>query len=86
MGTGVEGMTKTCGRGNVPIVKSVGSRKRVERDERDVCELVVEDLEVGAQLVPLELRDVGLDALVQRGEPGGRHRLHSPGTPGCSCA
>ena len=59
---------------------------RVERDERDVCELVVEDLEVGAQLVPLELRDVGLDALVQRGEPGGRHRLHSPGTPGCSCA
>ena len=83
MGTGVESMTKTCGRGNVPIVKSVGSRKRVERD---VCELVVEDLEVGAHLVPLELRDVGLDALVQRGEPGGRHRLHSPGTPGCSCA
>ena len=40
----------------------------MERDERAVCELVLEDLEVGAQLVPLELRDVGLDVFVERDE------------------
>ena len=40
----------------------------MERDERAVCELVVEELEVGAQQVPLELREVGLDVLVERDE------------------
>ena len=41
---------------------------RAERDERGVCELVVEELEVGAQLVPLELGEAGLDVLVERDE------------------
>ena len=41
---------------------------RVERDERAVRELVLEDLEVGARRVPLELDEVGLDVLVERDE------------------
>ena len=41
---------------------------RVERDERAVRELLLEDLEVGAQLVPLELRDDGLNVLVEHDE------------------
>ena len=49
-GTGVERVTKACGRGNVPVVKSVRLRKR---DERAVGEQVIEEFEVGAQLVPL---------------------------------
>ena len=51
---------------DVPIVKSVRSRKRVDRDEQAVHELVVEDLEVGAQRVPLDLGEVGLDVRVER--------------------
>ena len=54
---------------DVPIVKSVRSRKRVDRDEQAVHELVVEDLEVGAQRVPLDLGEVGIDVLVKRDEP-----------------
>ena len=41
---------------------------RVERDERAVREQVLEELGVGAQLVLLELAEVGLAALVQRDE------------------
>ena len=37
----------------------------VDRDERAVSELVLEDLGVGVQLVPLELGEVGLDVLVE---------------------
>ena len=62
--TGVECMTKACGKGNVPMVKSVWSRRRVERDERSVRELVLEDLGVRVRRVPLELREIGLDVLV----------------------
>ena len=40
----------------------------VVRDERSVRELDLEELEVGAQQVPLELREVGLDVLVERDE------------------
>ena len=53
--TGVECMTKACGKGNVPMVTSVRSRRRVERDERSVRELVLEDLGVGVRRVPLKL-------------------------------
>ena len=46
-------------------MKRVWSRKRVDRDERPAREVFLEDLEVGAQLVPLELGEVGLDVLVE---------------------
>ena len=48
-------------------MKSVRSRRREWIETRAVREMVGE-LEVGAQLVPLELREVGLDVFVERDE------------------
>ena len=39
-------MTNVCGRGNVPMGKSVRPRRLVDRDERAVREQVIEELEV----------------------------------------
>ena len=53
---------------------------RVERDERAVRELVVDELEVGAQQVPLELREVDLECTCRtRQTPSARICLRSPG-------
>ena len=53
------------------------------RDERAVREQVIQELEVRAQKVPLELGKVGLDVLVEHDELASETFLRSSGASGC---
>ena len=71
-GTGVEWMTKACGRGNVPVVKRVRSRKR---EWSETSEPSVNWSSKTSKLEPtgsLELGEVGLKEFVERNELSAR--------------